>query len=48
LLLVLLALLRVVLVVPAARVIDGLAFDFPALCGALNFCRREEKGRETV
>jgi hypothetical protein len=48
LLLVLLALLRVVLVVPAARVIDGLAFDFPALCGALNLCCKEEKGRETV
>ena len=48
LLLLLLALLRVVLVVPAARVIDGLAFDFPALCGALNFCCKEEKGRETV
>jgi len=36
-LLLLLALLRVVLVVPAALVIDGLVFDFPALCGALNF-----------
>jgi hypothetical protein len=42
-LLLLLALLRVVLVVPAALVIDGLVFDFPALCGALNFCCKEEK-----
>ncbi|ATG22594.1 hypothetical protein CO705_22265 [Ralstonia pickettii] len=25
-----------------------LSFDFPALDGALNFCCREEKGRETV
>ncbi|WP_180815205.1 hypothetical protein [Ralstonia pickettii] len=48
LLLLLLALLRAVLWVPAARVIDGLAFDVPALCGALNFCCKEEKGRETV
>ncbi|WP_316893401.1 hypothetical protein, partial [Ralstonia mannitolilytica] len=48
LLLLLLALLRVVSVVSAARVIDGLAFDFPALCGALNLCCKEEKGRETV
>ncbi|WP_316867529.1 hypothetical protein, partial [Ralstonia mannitolilytica] len=48
LLLLLLALLRVVLLVPAARVIDGLAFDFPALCGALNFCERAEKGRRLV
>jgi hypothetical protein len=48
LLLVLLALLRVVLVVPAARVIDGLAFDVPALCGALNLCERAEKGRRLV
>ncbi|WP_332394745.1 hypothetical protein [Ralstonia sp. 1B3] len=47
-LLVLLALLCVVLLVPAALVIDGLAFDVPALCGALNFCCKEEKGRETV
>jgi hypothetical protein len=45
LLLLLLALLRVVLLVPAARVIDGLAFDFPALCGALNLCCKEEKER---
>jgi hypothetical protein len=48
LLLVLLALLRVVLVVPAAPVTDGSAFDVPALCGALNLCCKEEKGRETV
>ncbi|MGN6138428.1 MAG: hypothetical protein ACTHNV_06000 [Ralstonia sp.] len=40
---VLLALLRVVLPVPAALVIDGLAVDVPALDGALNFCCREEK-----
>ena len=45
---VLLALLRVVLLVPAAVVADGLAVDFVALDGALNFCCREEKGRETV
>ncbi|WP_311975676.1 hypothetical protein [Ralstonia mannitolilytica] len=45
LLLLLLALLRVVSVVSAARVIDGLAFDFPALCGALNLCCKEEKER---
>jgi hypothetical protein len=44
----LLALLRVVLVVPAALVIDGLAFDFPALDGALDFCCGEEKGRSLV
>ena len=39
----LLALLRVVLVVPAALVIDGLAFDFPALDGALDFCCGEDQ-----
>ncbi|MGN5351992.1 hypothetical protein ACQ4P5_07565 [Ralstonia sp. L16] len=38
---VLLALLRVVLPVPTALVIDGLAVG--ALDGALNFCCREEK-----
>ncbi|WP_316870546.1 hypothetical protein [Ralstonia wenshanensis] len=38
---VLLALLRVVLLVPTALVIDGLAVG--ALDGALNFCCREEK-----
>ena len=44
----LLALLRVALLAPTALVIDGLAFDVPALCGALNLCCKEEKGRETV
>ena len=43
---VLLALLRVVLLVPTALVVDGVAVG--ALDGALNFCCREEKGRETV
>ncbi|MDF6441306.1 hypothetical protein NMT65_25850, partial [Escherichia coli] len=38
---VLLALLRVVLLVPTALVVDGLAVG--ALDGALNFCCREEK-----
>jgi hypothetical protein len=45
---VLLALLRVVLLIPAALVIDGLAVDFVALDGALNFCCREEKERRPV
>ena len=27
---------------------DGLAFDVPALCGALNFCERAEKRRRPV
>ena len=39
----LLALLRVVLLIPTALVVGGLAVDFVALDGALNFCCREEK-----
>ncbi|WP_233902593.1 hypothetical protein, partial [Ralstonia mannitolilytica] len=31
-----------------AQMVRLLSFDFPALDGALNFCCREEKGRETV